>query len=68
MSLKAFHIVFVVASVLLAFGFAAWGFVNFADDRNALNLLWGGIGLGMGIGLIFYGRFVLRKLKDFPYL
>ena len=68
MSLKAFHIVFVVASVLLAFGFAGWGFVNFADDRNALNLLWGAIGIGMGIGLIFYGRFVLRKLKDFPYL
>jgi NO-binding membrane sensor protein with MHYT domain len=68
MSLKAFHIVFVAASVLLAFGFAAWGFVNFADDKNALNLLWGGIGIGTGVGLLFYGRFVLRKLKDFPYL
>ena len=32
MSLKAFHIVFIVASILLAFGFAAWAFVNSGEE------------------------------------
>jgi hypothetical protein len=68
MSLKAFHIVFVAASVLLALGFAAWGFINFADGRNWLDLVWGAVGLGTAAGLLFYGKFVLRKLKDLPYL
>jgi len=68
MSLKAFHIFFVAVSVLIAFGFSVWGFINFADARNWLDFLWGFVGLGMGVGLLFYGKFVLRKLKDLPYL
>jgi len=68
MSLKAFHIFFVAASVLLAFGFGAWFFVNFADRRQPLDLLWGGLSIGAGVGLIFYGKYVLRKLKDISYL
>lgn len=68
MSLKAFHIFFVAVSVLLAFGFGAWFFVNFADGHQALDLVWGALCIFSGIGLIFYGRYVLRKLKDFPYL
>jgi len=68
MSLKAFHIVFVAASVLLGLGFAAWGFVSYADSRNALDLVWGAAGIAMAIGLLFYGKFVLKKLKDLPYL
>lgn len=68
MSLKAFHIFFVATSVLLAFGFSIWAFVDFAETKSALDLLWGALGLLSGVGLIYYGRFVLKKLKDFPYL
>jgi hypothetical protein len=68
MSLKAFHIFFVTVSVLMAFGFAVWCFVNFADRRQPLDLLWGALSIGAGVGLIFYGKYVLRRLKHFPYL
>jgi len=68
MSLKAFHIFFVAVSVLVAFGFATWAFVNFADRRQWLDLLWGGLGMASGLALIWYGKYVLKKLKDISYL
>jgi len=68
MSLKAFHIVFVTVSVLMAFGFAVWCFVNFAHGRQLLDLLWGALSVGAGVGLIYYGKYVLRRLKHIPYL
>ena len=68
MSLKAFHIVFVIASILLAFGFAAWSFVSYRHDGPLLHL-WFGIGsLASGLILLFYSKYVLRKLKDISYL
>lgn len=68
MSLKAFHIFFVAVSVLLAFGFSVWGFVNYADQKQSIDLLWGALGLLGGAGLVYYGKYVLKKLKQFPYL
>ena len=57
MSLKAFHIVFIFLSVLLAAGCAWWAFAN-------------GAGFGFGIGcslvalsLIVYGAYFLRKAR-----
>ena len=41
MSLKAFHIVFVVASILLAFGFAAWSLMTYSDGRRLIDLIFG---------------------------
>jgi len=68
MSLKAFHIVFIAISILLAFGFAAWEGVNYAEGRRWVDLAFG-IGSGAaGVGLIFYGRYVLKKLKGISYL
>jgi len=68
MSLKAFHIVFIIASVLLAFGFAAWSFVTYADGRRGADLVYGIGSMLAGVGLIVYGRYVLRKLKHISYL
>ena len=68
MSLKAFHIVFIVASILLAFGFAAWAFVH-SGDEDGSGLLAYGIGSTIvGIALIGYAVYVLRKLKNVTYL
>jgi hypothetical protein len=68
MSLKAFHLVFITASVLLAFGFAAWSLVNYSDTRRTMDLVFG-IGSGLiGFTLIFYGRYFLKKLKHISYL
>ena len=68
MSLKALHIVFIVASIVLALGFGAWSLNEYAHDGARSNL-WFGIGsLVIGVALIIYGRAILRKLKDISYL
>lgn len=68
MSLKAFHIVFIIASILLAFGFAAWSFISYFHAGPALHL-WFGIGsLISGVVLVCYSKYFLRKLKDISYL
>lgn len=68
MSLKAFHIVFVVASILMSFGVAAWGVRHYQVERQLADLLLSVLSLLAGVGLVFYARAVLRKLKHTPYL
>ena len=69
MSLKAFHIVFIIASILLAFLFSAWCMASyFGAGGPVLHLAFGIGSLLSGLGLIIYGRYFLRKLKDISYL
>jgi hypothetical protein len=68
MSLKAFHIVFIVASILLALGFGVWEAKAWLDTRRPLDLAFGIGSLLAGIGLIFYARYFLKKLKKVGYL
>ena len=68
MSLKAFHIVFIIASILLAFGFATWSLMTYVDGRRWIDLVFGVGSALTGIGLILYGRYVLKKLKHISYL
>ena len=68
MSLKAFHIVFVVVSTVLAFGFAAWSFGQYQETRGLVELGFGFGSLLAGVSLIVYGRYVLKKLKHISYL
>jgi DNA-binding transcriptional regulator of glucitol operon len=68
MSLKAFHIVFVTCAVLLAFFFGGW-LVHEYRSSGQPGQLFGGIGSFLaGVGMIWYGRRVLRKLKHIGYL
>lgn len=68
MSLKTFHIVFVAISTLLAFFFAGW-LVNLYLTTKAIGALIGAILAALaGVGLIWYGKSVLRKLKQISYL
>ncbi|MFO1500722.1 MAG: hypothetical protein U1G07_20445 [Verrucomicrobiota bacterium] len=69
MSLKAFHIVFVVASTLLAFGFGLWAIQQYRIGDGSPGELALGIGsVTVGFVLICYGRYFLRKLKHISYL
>jgi len=68
MSLKAIHIIFVAASTLLCFGFAAWAFRAFSLSGGWANLLLGITSLVGGVALLVYGRYFLRKLKHISYL
>jgi hypothetical protein len=68
MSLKALHLVFIVASIVLSLGFGAWSLNEFFGGA-ARSSLWFGIGsIIVGVALIVYCRAVLRKLKDVSYL
>ncbi len=58
MSLKAFHIVFISASSLLAFSLGVWALRG--PDSNFVVAL---IGFGACAAMICYGIWFLRKLK-----
>ena len=68
MSLKAFHIVFVAVSVLLTLGLSAWCFSNWRQDGQMMDLVWAGVALASTVGLVIYGKYVLKKLKNISYL
>ena len=68
MSLKAFHIVFVAASIVLALMFGVWSLMSYFEGGPVRDLIFGIGSLVVGVGLVFYGKYVLRKLKDISYL
>ncbi|HEY4416194.1 MAG TPA: hypothetical protein VGO57_10920 [Verrucomicrobiae bacterium] len=61
MSLKAFHLIFVMLLTMLSFGFTAWAFVNG-------HALFGVMGILAAILVIYYGFYFLKKLKKISYL
>lgn len=64
MSLKGFHIVFIIVSVLCTLGFAAWTIwapeYRVTPATKAIGLFSGVCGLF----LLFYGAWFLRKSRD----
>ena len=68
MSLKAFHLVFIIASILLAFAFGIWAGVAFFKGEGVINLIVALVSIGAGVGLIFYERYFLKKTKNLSYL
>lgn len=68
MSLKAFHIIFIIASTVLAFGFGVWELKSYFAVEEKQSLLLGIFSIVAGIALIWYGKIVLKKLKHISYL
>ena len=68
MSLKAFHIVFIIVSTLVAVAFGAWAIRDFATSGSGLNLALGLASLLGSIALVRYGVWFLRKMKNVGYL
>jgi hypothetical protein len=68
MSLKAFHIVFVVASILVSLSFSVWGFLQYKESHYRLDAIYGVSGIGAGGGGGVYGKAVLRKMRHISYL
>ena len=65
MTLKAFHVVFVTASVLLAFGFAVWCFEAVPDPGTG-RLVAGAASVLIGLGLVAYEAWFLKKMRSLP--
>jgi len=68
MSLKAFHIIFVTASILLALLFGAWSLTKYFQGGTLPDLLFGIGSLVAAVALVFYERYALKKLKNISYL
>ena len=68
MSLKAFHVFFVVVSVLCALGFGAWAISDYLRTGSGGTLALGVLGFVAAVALVWYGLWFLRKLKNVSYL
>ena len=68
MSLKAFHIVFVTASIILAVLFGVWSLVTYFQGGTLADLLFGLGSLIVAVALGFYEKYALKKLKNISYL
>ena len=69
MSLKAFHLVFIIASIALALGCGAWWLREFfAGHAGVGDLISGLLAIGVALALISYERYFLKKLKNVHYL
>jgi len=63
MSLKAFHIFFIVLSTGLSLGFGVWSFRNLEAELG-LRLAFGIGGFLAAVGLVGYGSWFVRKMRD----
>jgi hypothetical protein len=67
-SLKAFHVFFVIVSVLCALGFGAWAVNDYLRTGDGGVLALGVLSLAAAVALVWYGLWFLRKLKNVSFL
>jgi hypothetical protein len=63
MSLKAFHVVFIGAAILLALVMAAWCFGEYREDGRVIHVVWSCVSLAAAGGLAVYEWVFLKKKK-----
>jgi hypothetical protein len=66
MSLRVFHIIFIIVTVALSLFVAMWGLRAFAASRDNGALALGIVFLFAAVGLVIYGKKVFVKLKELP--
>jgi len=66
MSLRVFHIIFIIVTVALSLFVAMWGLRAFAANRDNGALALGLVFLAAAVGLVIYGKKVFVKLKELP--
>ena len=68
MSLKAFHLVFIILSILFTLMFGIWGVMNHGSSGKMAELVMGILSLIGTVGLSIYLYFFLKKFKHISYL
>jgi hypothetical protein len=66
MSLRSFHIVFIIVTVVLSLYVSMWGIREFAMEKSTLGLVLSVIFLINAGALILYGKKTFGKLRDLP--
>lgn len=64
MSLKAFHIVFVIVATMFMAFFAAWALRAYAQTHQKSQLLLGVLAIVGSVLLLVYGKWFLKKIKN----
>jgi uncharacterized membrane protein SirB2 len=64
MSLKAFHILFILVSILLALGFAVWELLGYLKSGDVLQLLAAIGSTAVSLSLVLYAIRFVKKLKN----
>ncbi len=69
MSLKTFHLIFIIAASALAFGCGVWALKDYwSADGRPRDLVFGFGAIIVGVALLVYERYFLKKLKGVSYL
>jgi hypothetical protein len=68
MSLKAFHLIFVTASVAVSLFLGVWSFRSYRMSGSPTDLGFTVASALAVVALLWYGRYFLRKLKHISYL
>ncbi len=68
MSLKAFHIFFIVLSVATSAGFALWLLQQYLRSGAGIYILFAALSFAVAVSLVWYGIRFVRKLKHVSYL
>ncbi len=66
MSLKSFHIVFILLSIALSVGFGLWAVRDYSATGHVLNMVMGYSSLAVGVVLaayLFWFLFKMRKIS-----
>jgi hypothetical protein len=66
MSLRAFHIIFITATIILSLYVTLWGIREYSAERNIGALGLSALFLAAAIALMIYGKKVLTKFKELP--
>lgn len=68
MSLKAFHIFFLIVSVATSLFFGVWSVREWRESGDMLYVGLALVSFGVLVALIPYGIWFIRKLKNVSYL
>lgn len=68
MSLKAFHVFFIIVATLFSVGFGVWGVRSYLLTSDGENLVLGILSLVISVVLAWYFKWFLKKLKNESYL
>jgi hypothetical protein len=69
MSLKAFHLVFITAAIVLAFGVGVWLWrAEAPPEERPVNRILAGGSIAAGVVLVVYEICFLRKTRHLRYL
>jgi hypothetical protein len=64
MSLRVFHVIFIIVCIALCLYVAVWGVREFVATRSNSALGMAGVFVAAGVALVVYSGKAFRKLKD----